>query len=609
MNNKTPYISAFVFFSLFAINVSAQTQNKPKQPAKPITTKETAKPVVIKEVAKKEVAKPVVTKEPVNTEKSTQTIKQDTSKKTAVTEEVEVVRSYKPVLADAVKIRRSPNLNDTKPFSPQVKYDLIDKRLELNSGIRELEAQKLAKEIEAQRKNNFAKLGFGNLGTGLAQLNIATGQDPALQAGFNFNHLSMSGKENQQKISKQSLSGYGRSIGDAVVLEGKLGYDRLATYFYGTDPLNTFQNLSPEKQRFNYFNAEGSLFNRTDADDETSFTYAAKASGYIFNNLFKAKENSVIISGGLGKDLNKFHLGANAVVDITTSKDLAYSFNNNLFKLNPYIKIQTELLKLTGGVNYVNEFGNNQRIHIFPTASLDFMLIKNYLTIFGNFGGNVEKNTLKAFSDINPYLNQNIALKNTVDKFNISGGVRGTFAPNIGYKAMVSYKTIGDLAYFITDSTDRNKFNVDYLTGNTKVIGFDGEVNISFSEAFNLDSKISLKQYDNTTESYIWLHPGFILQSTASFKIVDKVTISGDLLFQGETKAKIWDKPSNFPNPTFNVKTLNAFADISVGADYQYNKQISAFFRVNNILGNDYQRLPYYNNYGINILGGLSYGF
>jgi outer membrane cobalamin receptor len=89
---------------------------------------------------------------------------------------------------------------------------------------------------------------------------------------------------------------------------------------------------------------------------------------------------------------------------------------------------------------------------------------------------------------------------------------------------------------------------------------------------------------------------------------VDKVKISGDLLFQGETKAKIWDIP-NSTAPTYTAKTIKAFADISVGADYQYNKQISAFFRVNNILGNDYQRLPYYNNYGINILGGVSYGF
>jgi hypothetical protein len=541
------------------------------------------------------------------------TISKDTTKN-AVTEEVEVVRSYKPVLADAVKIRRSPNLNDVRPFNPQMTYNLMDKRLELNSGIRELEAQKLIKLKQEELKNNFAKLALGNLGTTLAQLNIATGQDEALQAGFNFNHLGMSGKLNEQKISKQSFGGYGRSIGDAVILEGKLSYDRTGTYFYGQDPQSSFTNPNPENQKFNYFEAEGVVLNRNDADEETNFDYAAKINASMFNNAFEAKETSVIISGGLGKDLNKFHLGANAVVDITTSKDLAYSFNNNLFKVNPYIQFKTDRFRLTGGINYVNEFGANQRINIFPSASLDFMLIKNYLTIFGNLGGDVEKTLLKNLTDQNPYLNQNVNLRNTVNKIDFGGGIRGTVAPNVGYKAMVSYKTVSDLSYFVNNINKKQKFDVAYFAGNTNIIGFDGELNINFSEDFNLDSKIQIKQYDNNTEQFPWLRPGIVLTTTASFKIVDKVKLSGDLLFQGETKAKIRDlaliiTPSPTPPILTYAKTIKAFADISVGADYQYNKQISAFFRVNNVLGNEYEKLPYYPNYGINILGGLRYGF
>jgi hypothetical protein len=539
------------------------------------------------------------------------TISKDTTKN-AVTEEVEVVRSYKPVLADAVKIRRSPNLNDVRPFNPQMTYNLMDKRLELNSGIRELEAQKLVKLRQEELKNNFAKLALGNLGTTLAQLNIATGQDEALQAGFNFNHLGMSGKLNEQKISKQSFGGYGRSIGDAVILEGKLSYDRTGTYFYGQDPQSSFTNPNPENQKFNYFEAEGVVLNRNDADEETNFDYAAKINASMFNNAFEAKETSVIISGGLGKDLNKFHLGANAVVDITTSKDLAYSFNNNLFKVNPYIQFKTDRFRLTGGINYVNEFGANQRINIFPSASLDFMLIKNYLTIFGNLGGDVEKTLLKNLTDQNPYLNQNVNLRNTVNKIDFGGGIRGTVAPNVGYKAMVSYKTVSDLSYFVNNINKKQKFDVAYFAGNTNIIGFDGELNINFSEDFNLDSKIQIKQYDNNTEQFPWLRPGIVLTTTASFKIVDKVKLSGDLLFQGETKAKILDLDLKVPpTPSINmsIKTIKAFADISIGADYQYNKQISAFFRVNNVLGNEYEKLPYYPNYGINILGGLRYGF
>ena len=566
---KRFYIASTIFFSCSLVfSLNSKAQNKPAAPAR------------------------------------------DTSRN-AVTEEVEVVRSYKPVLADAVKIRRSPDLNDTKPFNPRVTYHLLDKRLELNSGIRELEAQKLAEEMEEQRKNNFAKAALGNLGTTLAQLNIATGQDEALQAGFNFNHLSLNGKLNEQKISRQGFSAYGRSIGDAIVLEGKLGYDRKSLFFYGVDPDGSFTNANPEKQKFNNFEGEGLLFNRTDADDESSFTYAAKINASIFNNGFAAKENNILFSGGLGKDFSKFHLGANGMIDFTTSEDSLYNFKNHLFKLNPFIQINTEVLRFTGGINYVNEFGSNQRIHLFPAASLDFMLIKNYLTVFGSFGGDVNKTRLKDLSDSDPYLNKNIELRNAVSKFDLAGGIRGTVAPNVGYKAMVSYQTVEDFSYFINNIDEPQKFDVNYMNGNTNILGFTGELNLNFSDAFNLDSKLELKSYDIKTEQYAWLHPNLTLTSNASFQLGDKIRVEGDLLFQGETKAKILTRVPAPPGSDIlsSIKTIKAFADVSAGVEYQFNKQVSGFFKVNNILGTEYQRFPYYPNYGLNILGGVTYGF
>ena len=531
----------------------------------------------------------------------------DTTKRNTVTEEIDVVRSYKPVLADAVKIRRSPDLNDTKPFNPRINYDILDKRLELNSSIRALEAQKLDKQKEEELKNNFAKLGFGNLGTTLGQLNIATGQDEALQAGFNVDHLAMSGPLNQQKMSRQGLSAFGRSIGDVVVLEGKLGYNRNTNYFYGIDPANSFTNPNPEKQRFNFIEGEGTIFNRLDADDETVLGYAAKINASLFNNAFSAKETAFAISGGASKALNKFTLGANGVIDFTTSNDVNYNFKNHFFKINPYLKIGTEAFKFTVGVNYVNEFGANQRINIFPVANLDLMLIKNYLTVFGSFGGDVDKTTLKGLTDVNPFLNENVLLRNTVKKIDAAGGIRGTFSANIGFKAAVLYQTVSDLSYFTNNFFRPQKFDVAYFAGNTNILGFTGELNINFSDAFNVDSKINLRQYDNKNEEFAWLLPGFTLNSTASFKINQQIKLEGDLYFQGNTKAQIL----NLTNSTrpYTVKNIPAFADLSIGVEYQYNKKISGFVKANNILGKEYQRLPFYPNYGINILGGLTYGF
>ena len=63
---------------------------------------------------------------------------------TSITEEIEVVRPYKPVLADAAKIRRSPDLNSGKPFKPTLSYNVLDDKFELNSDIKQLQAQQVA---------------------------------------------------------------------------------------------------------------------------------------------------------------------------------------------------------------------------------------------------------------------------------------------------------------------------------------------------------------------------------------------------------------------------------------------------------------------------------
>jgi len=46
-----------------------------------------------------------------------------------------VTTAYKPVLADAVKIRLNPDLSDKTPFKAPLTYFPIDKRLELNSAL------------------------------------------------------------------------------------------------------------------------------------------------------------------------------------------------------------------------------------------------------------------------------------------------------------------------------------------------------------------------------------------------------------------------------------------------------------------------------------------
>ncbi|TAH02743.1 MAG: TonB-dependent receptor [Sphingobacteriales bacterium] len=532
--------------------------------------------------------------------------------KNPLSQEIEVKRAYKPILAEAVKIRRSPDLTDIKPVTPSVTYNFLDKKLDLNSNIKPLEAQKIVLLNPTILKNNYAKIALGNLGTTLAQLNLATGKDPALQAGFNFNHFAQKGKLNQQNTSMQNASIYGKAVGDKLVLLGNLSYNRRTNYFYGVDDLQTFSNPNPAQQKFNLFEADAEIYKRIAPTDSNKLQLATKINAYHLNNAFDGAENNITLSAGGSKNLQKFQVGVNAVVDITNTKDIAYTFGNHLFKINPYLKFDGDRFKLTAGINYVNEFGANQRIHIFPNASIDYVLINNYLTLFGQINGDVNKTRLRDLVAPNPFLNVNPTIKNTIEKLNIAGGVRGTIIPNVGFKAMVKTITVGNFQYFTNNIDQKQKFDLGYDDAN--ILNFTGEINAKFSDDFSLDTKIDFNQYSLKNQQYAWFNPALKFSTLAKVKIAQKFTLSTDVYYQSLTKAMVlnYDDPLLIADPNYNpnyVQTLPSFFDFGLGLDYTYNKKFGAFVKANNLLNKQYQQFLYYPNFGLNVLGGFSYSF
>src|SRR3569833_855291 len=124
---------------------------------------------------------------------------QDTTKKGAqgqaknqnpcgLLEEVIVTTAYKPVLADAVKIRRNPDLEDKTPKKAPLTYFPLDKRLERNTDIHQLAAMQMPKEQDSVPSNNYARIGVGNLKTTFGEVYINNGQDPNMQVGGYARH-------------------------------------------------------------------------------------------------------------------------------------------------------------------------------------------------------------------------------------------------------------------------------------------------------------------------------------------------------------------------------------------------------------------------------------
>ncbi|MCD0489052.1 TonB-dependent receptor [Pedobacter sp. MC2016-14] len=539
-----------------------------------------------------------------------------TDKKTddkKIAEEIEVVRPYKPILAEAVKLRRSPDLSNIATYKAKFNYSITDRKLELNSDINKLQAQQLAAQKPVDLVNNYVKGAIGSASTSLLEAYVNIGRDEALQAGAYFKHFGQKGELPGQLANQQELSIFGRSIGDQATLSGRLNYQRNGLAFFGYDEANPLANLDPQKQAFSFIEAEGEVVNKY-TEDEDALSYAAKANGYLWSDKFSAKESSIALNGYLNKRINSFNLGLAASAEFGNTKDATVSISNNLLKINPYIRLQASGVKIAAGINFVQEFGAFSSSRIFPAVTADFTLIPDYLQLFGEVKGDVNRNSLKQFTDENPYLNSNIEIQNSVEKLSISGGIKGTGGPGFGYKARFYHKEIEQMPLFVNNFNAFNKFDVIYDFGTMKLMGLEGEISVQVSDALKWTGKVNIEDYKPASELESWFKPQLRASSNLSYTYNDKLNFNAAVAIQGDSKAKTYTaapaSPYTIPDQNIEVyRSVKGFVDLGIGAGYKINQQFSVFAKANNLLNTKYSKYLYYQAVGINLFGGLSYSF
>ncbi len=526
----------------------------------------------------------------------------------SLSEEIVVTTTYKPVLADAVKIRRNPNLEDTSPFKAPLAYNTLDKKLTSDSDIRPLVAMPMPAERDSILKNNYVKAGLGSLKTTYGEAYINNGRDAALQTGLYAKHFDQHGSLYKQNEMRDDIGIFGKSTGASNTVSGRIDYNYRSNYFYGYDvnnpPANSF---TPAKQHFSTIGAEGEIANNY-KDTDRAFTYAFKAKGYLFSNAFQARENNLVVSGFVNQTIKQFYAGLSASLDLATQKDSLYSLNNSLFRLNPYLKFQGDNYKIDAGLNIVDQFGYASKFYIFPAARLELQVIPQYVRLFAEAKGDVNRTSLHDLSIINPYLGQNLPIQNSVDQLDLTLGLKGTIFPGLGFKASFFRNSVKNLPLLVSNfnaAGTNNKFTIVYDDGRARISGFNGDLDYKASDNFDLFGRVEFKTYSLASQAQPWNLPKFKLTAGTVIHISNKVDINGSLLIRGTVR-----DPHLVTNGTITTaSSISSFADLSGGVQYKVNKQFNIFVQANNILNTSYQTWLYYPDYGFNIFGGAGFSF
>jgi len=548
----------------------------------------------------------------------------DTTNRPVTLDSFDIVRDYRPILADAVKIRRSPDMANKREYMPKLNYGNVpDKKLDINTGLSELKIMETPFSRIVDHNSNYVKLGVGNLGTILGEAYFAVEDYEDIRFGGFVKHLNQKGNLEDQKFSRQEVGVFGRRIFPMFTVNGLIGYNGFGTRFYGIPMDVDNKNLNPtrEAQRFNDIYFSGELTSNFDPANEDALSYSVKADAYTYKDKFDGKENSIALSGYLNKRLRTFNVGANVALDFNSIGGVNTpdgNLNNSIVNANPYIKFKGDNYNITLGANIVSEFGDSSRFNIFPVAEIDFSLVPGYFYIFGGVKGGVEKGSFRSFTKTNPYLGLTPNIMNTVERMNVYGGIKGNAGATFGYKVKAFYRQVEGLPMFVNNVDRPFQFDLVYDGDGDKAlkhVGIEGEINVRLSELVNLGGRLNIDNYTTVSQEEAWHLPKMRLAANARFNISEKLYIDAEALFHGNATAREYsyttDQVTNVTSPsaTYSKTSIPSFFDLSAGAEYKATKQLGIFVKANNIFNTEYSRYLYYPKLGFNILGGINFSF
>jgi hypothetical protein len=221
-------------------------------------------------------------------------------------------------------------------------------------------------------------------------------------------------------------------------------------------------------------------------------------------------------------------------------------------------------------------------------------LLSDKLAIYIGAKGDIEKQNFRLLANENPYLVNNIAIRNASNN-EIYAGIKGQ-AGALSFRIDGSHRSIDNLAMYLTNGDSIPKFNVVYDTA--RLISFGGELNYSIKDNIILKAAIKQRIYSLNNELRAWHLPSF----TAMFGISytkNKLHLNLDVNTENGVPYLASEGPLN----------LDPLIELNIGSRYSITKQIEAFIQLNNLLNNKRQRWQYYENIGINFLGGVKMRF
>ncbi len=512
-------------------------------------------------------------------------------------EKVEVVKNFEARLADANKLRLDPEAEAKEVSDRKFSYEVEEKILPIEYLPVDIRPASIRSEDMPDVYNGFVKAGFGYPLSPYLDAGYRLGRSDGSNVLARFTHHSANNNNiENQRFSINDFLVEGTLLTDyGFAVDGVLDVDLDRHYFYGYDQSDTTVTFDKNDvvNKINIFEIGGRIYNATETT--STLNYWAEFKAYLLANNFATRETDLTIDVGLTKWFGDNPLTVELGSDLTRLKDTVVQTLNN-FYINPSFSFGTRDLRIKFGASLATSM---EEFHFFPDVEVLYNLLGNNLTIFAGADGGLRKNSFRALTDYNPFLDPHLSDMRNSKYYDFYGGVKGIVS-GLEYSLQGGYKPTSDLALFQTNLHEPwIRFDVLYDTVN--IIYFKGSLKGQLFDNFHVSGSVVQNIYDTKTQEEAWYLPNLQVNAGVSY-----LTLSDQL----RLKAEIYftDAVAYQDDPEFG-EAPNALFDVSLGADFFITENFGLFLHLNNLAANEYRRWYNYPTYGINVLAGITARF
>ncbi|MCA1763532.1 MAG: hypothetical protein ABR574_07040 [Cryomorphaceae bacterium] len=532
----------------------------------------------------------------------------------------------------AYKISELPSVVDINSDQIELKYQLIPRRPITEIKLEQIEPAKVkVREPLEKLYHGYVKGGAGTFATPFLEASYTSTRKRDFAYGVRARHLSANDGINRpvafSGFSENAAELWGKKVYKKHSLETALSYNRNAYHYYGFDPQDANIDKKDIKQAYSDISLNGKW--KSYYRDSSRVNHTLYLNSYFLTDRYDASEVGVNVAADLesirGNQFYTLNTGLDFIgyqsgelrpfdfMDDTSGTSLGSTDQNNaIFKAVPKILFAKGGLRAAVGLGIYGQFTNKARFHAFPDLEVSYSLFNNIFIPYAGMTGSVERNGFRTLSRDNPFILSNIrALENSVVRYKLFGGIRGTISDNLSFNLGASYQRVDDQVLYVNDTLVSSENRFDLIYDDVKTLTLKGEVTYRYGEKWSATVSGHVFSYSVENEEEAWHLPSHRFALKADYNLFDKFIIGGELAWVGKRMVKSYLPVDNIePNEAgFTAIELDAYVDLSLSAEYRYTNRLSVFVEGHNLTATKYDIYYRFPTQRVFILGGAKYSF